>query len=101
MEELETRIMASWWNGRHAGLKNRSPSRGVKVRILLGLPFLMLSCSHWPLVPGTTETYLNGCESIDVTPDDNEEWSAFCYCTGTNESFGQCIDDWADWNKHQ
>lgn len=82
--------------GRRAGLKTRF--FGVKVRLLLGLPLFLLSCSH--RVPGVTETYLNGCESIDTTPDNNEEWSAKCYCTETDPEFGDCINDWADWNKH-
>lgn len=91
--------MTSWWNGRHAGLKNRSPKRGVKVRILLGLPFL-LSCSilrHETV--GVTETHFDGCESIDLTPDNNEEWASLCYCAETDKGFSDCIDAWHQWNR--
>lgn len=85
--------------GRRAGLKTRF--FGVKVRLLLGLPLFLLSCMHQPILPGATETCLNGCESIDTSPDNNEEWAAFCYCTEADDTFTKCISDWNDWSRNR
>lgn len=90
--------MASWRNW-FTQLAQTQCRKAMKVRILLGLPFIfILSCAPGA---GVTETQFDGCESIDTTPDDNEEWAVFCYCQKTDEKFTQCIDDWNEWNKHQ
>lgn len=88
--------MASWWNGRHDALKKHCLN-GVKVQILLGLPLIFACAKSAPV--GVTQTYMDSCVGIDTTPDDNEEWSAFCYCQETEEDFTKCIDDWYKWNR--
>lgn len=91
--------MALWrnWSTRLAQTQCR---KAMKVRILPGLPLLMLSCATGTS-PATTETYLNGCESINITPTSHEDWSAFCYCTEIDKEFSDCIGSWTYWNKHQ
>lgn len=98
---MAEKVMASWWNWKTRRSQKAIPDHGVKVRILLGLPLLMLSCAGSRLKPEPTETYLNGCESINVTPTNHEDWSALCYCTETDKEFSDCIGSWTDWNKHQ
>lgn len=77
----------------------------MKVRILLGVPFLlMLSCSTGPLKRNLVVTKtpeLGGCESISEAPITDSEWSTLCYCTSTDEEFSRCIDNWTEWHNNQ
>ena len=96
--------MPSWWNGRHASLKNWSPERGVKVRILLGVPFLLiLACAAGPLNGNlSADETVKGCEDVIGVPTTSEEWAYACYCAPDDDAFTYCIDNWTSWhrNKH-
>lgn len=93
--------MLSWWNGRHVGLKNRSPERGVKVRVLLGVPFIFaLACATVtsPAPPASRNVIGGDCEKVSKTPNTDSEWSSSCYCALTDNQFNQCIDGWVKWH---
>jgi len=61
----------------------------------------LLSCGAGTIpLPTETSIITNGCESINLYPTNNEQWSSLCFCTETDEEFTQCIDDWVVWNKH-
>ena len=95
--------MPLWWNGRHANLKNWSSLRAVKVRVLLGVPFILACAGYSPALKTGEPVHktledISGCKEIDVTPNNDEEWGAFCYCKPTEAEFSQCIDDWYKWH---
>ena len=91
--------MPLWWNWQTESAQTRLPeiwrasSNLARGTILM----LMFSCAAGTTSSTRTETSFitTGCESINLYPTNDEEWSALCYCSETEELFTKCIDNWA------